>query len=196
MIAEGDDEERSPIALLLVDVINDLEFPDAPRLLRPALRMAQRLARLKTRARRAKIPVIYVNDNFGQWRSDFRRTVAHCAEEEVRGRPIAQALRPDDHDYFVLKPRHSGFYCSALDVLLQRLGAKTVIVTGLVTEICVQATAFDAYIRDYRVIVPADCTATMDPRAQRASVALMKRALHADVRTAARLDLPRLVRAG
>ena len=68
---------KSPAALILVDVINHFEFPDGQRILREALTIAPRLARLKERARKAGIPCIYVNDNFGQWRSDFRKTVAH-----------------------------------------------------------------------------------------------------------------------
>ena len=101
----GNVPESSHNALLLIDVINDLEFEGAEQLLRHALPMARRLARLKSRARRAGIPAIYVNDNFGRWQSDFRRVVAHCLEDGVRGETIVKLLEPKDDDYFVLKPK-------------------------------------------------------------------------------------------
>jgi len=101
----GNVPESSHTALLLIDVINDLEFEGAEQLLRHALPMARRLARLKSRARRAGIPAIYVNDNFGRWQSDFRRVVDHCLEDGVRGETIVKLLEPKDDDYFVLKPK-------------------------------------------------------------------------------------------
>jgi nicotinamidase-related amidase len=105
----GSAPDESDIALLLIDVINDLDFPEADQLLRYARPMARKLLRLKQRARKSGIPVIYVNDNFGRWRSDFRRQVAHCLRENSRGHEIVSLLQPDENDYFVLKPKHSGF---------------------------------------------------------------------------------------
>jgi nicotinamidase-related amidase len=144
-------------ALLLIDVINDLAFPGSESLVRQAAPMAQRLARLKRRAARAGVPVIYVNDNFGQWRSDFRRTVAHCTATTVPGRQISRRLRPTARDYFVLKPKHSGFYDTTLDTLLDSLGIRRVVVTGIAGNICVLFTANDAYMRGLRIIAPEDC---------------------------------------
>ena len=73
-------------ALLLIDVINDLAFPGSAALVAEAERMAPRLAGLKRRAAAAGVPAIYVNDNFGKWRSDFRRTIAHCTARSSPGR--------------------------------------------------------------------------------------------------------------
>ena len=98
--------------------------------------------------------MIYANDNFGRWRSDFTSQIQHCLEAHSRGRPVVELLRPDPDDYFVLKPRHSGFYCTALDALLDDLGVQTVILTGFATNICVLFTANDAYLRDLHVVVP------------------------------------------
>src|SRR3954470_11767472 len=106
----GSAPDKSETALLLIDVINDLDFPEANQLLRFARPMARKLLRLKERARKAGIPVIYVNDNFGRWQSDFRRQVRHCLREESKGHEIVSLLRPEDDDYFVLKPKHSGFF--------------------------------------------------------------------------------------
>jgi nicotinamidase-related amidase len=147
------------VALLLIDVINDFDFDRADDLLAQALPMASKIAALKRKAAHLRIPTVYVNDNFGQWKSDFRHTVKHCCAGNSRGREISRALRPEVSDYFVLKPKHSGFYATTLDVLLEYLKVDTVIITGIAANICVMFTANDAYMRDYRLCVPADCVA-------------------------------------
>ena len=119
----GNAPDKSDVAILLIDVINALEFPEGEQLLRFAVPMADRIARLKERAGRAKVPVVYVNDNFGRWRSDLNAQVEHCLRDDVRGRPVVERLRPEEDDYVVLKPKHSGFYSTTLDVLLEYLGA-------------------------------------------------------------------------
>jgi nicotinamidase-related amidase len=150
---------RSTTALLLVDVINDLDFPGSRPLIREAEAMAPRLARLAARARRAAVPVIYVNDNFGRWQSDWRKVVERCQDSASPGRRVVERLRPSPDDYFVLKPKHSGFFSTTLDLLLSYLGVRTVVLTGIATDICILFTANDAYMRDYRVVVPRDCVA-------------------------------------
>ena len=192
------------MALLMLDVINDLEFPAGDRLLRHALPMARRLARLRARARRAGIPVIYVNDNYGRWQSDFRRLTAHCRRAGVRGKPIVDLLAPAADDYFVLKPKHSGFFSTALSVLLRYLGARTLILTGMAGNICVLFTANDAYMRDFRLVVPSDCVASETADDNRRALATMRHLLRADVeaihpgeaRTPARLTDPTPRRGG
>jgi nicotinamidase-related amidase len=144
-------------ALLLIDVINDLAFANSEALVAQAEPMATRLAALKRRAAAAAIPIIYINDNFGQWRSDFRRTVAHCTAQSSPGRIVSRRLRPSSRDYFVLKPRHSGFYDTTLDTLLGALKIRRTILTGIAGNICVLFTANDAYMRGLRVYAPADC---------------------------------------
>lgn len=175
--------QQGSSALLLIDVINDLDFPQGRRLLRYALPAARRIGRLKKRAAASDIPAIYVNDNFGKWRSDFRQQVAHCLHHGTLGKQIAQLLRPDEEDYFVLKPRHSGFYSTSLEVLLGQLGVETLILTGFSTEICVIYTANDAYMRNFRIIIPRDCVAAETPEGNRRALAQMKRYLKADIRS-------------
>jgi nicotinamidase-related amidase len=184
----GNVPDSCPVALLLVDVINDLEFDSGDALLAHALPMAERVAALARRCRQAGIPVIYVNDNFGRWRSDFRTLLRRCLRTPVRGRPLARLLRPDERDYFVLKPKHSGFYSTTLDLLLQYLGATTVILTGLTGDICVLLTAHDAYMRDLRLVVPADCVASLDPTENAHALRYMARVLKADTRESSELD--------
>ena len=144
-------------ALLLIDVINDLNFAGAESLIAAAEAMAPRLAHLAKRARTSGVPIIYVNDNFGQWRSDFRQTVAHCTAAASPGRQVSRRLRPTARDYFVLKPKHSGFFDTTLDTLLNTLRIRRVVVTGIAGNICVLFTANDAYMRELRIFAPADC---------------------------------------
>ena len=191
----GNVPDASPVALVLVDVINDMEFDGAAGMLTRAVRMARAIAALKRRATEAGIPTIYVNDNFGRWRSDFHRIVAHCLEDGVRGRPVVEQLVPDETDYFVLKPKHSGFYNTTLELLLDYLRTETVILTGMATDVCVLFTAADAYMRDLRVIVPSDCTTALTPAVHRAALAQMRSVLKAQVVGSASLDLARLARA-
>ena len=165
-------------ALLLIDVINDLAFDGSSALVAQAEPMARRLARLKRRAAAAGVPTIYVNDNFGRWQSDFRRTVAHCIAPSSPGRVVSRRLRPTAHDYFVLKPKHSGFFDTTLDTLLDALHVKRVVVTGIAGNICVLFTANDAYMRDFRIFAPADCivsnTAADNDHALRQIAAVLK----------------------
>ncbi len=175
--------------MLVIDVINDLDFPGGATLLHAALRMSTHLAQLLSRARRLGVPVIYVNDNWGRWRSDVSHIVRHCQQEECRGRRLALTLAPTPRDYFVLKPKHSGFFATALDTLLTYLGADTLVLTGLTTDNCVLFTASDAYIRDFRLFVPSDCVTSIRPQEHRQALSHMRRALRVDTRRAARIDL-------
>lgn len=188
----GSVPDKSNVALLLIDVINDLEFGSGKDLLRHALPMAERLAELKKRAKESGIPVIYVNDNFGKWQSDFKKILAHCLEEDVCGRPIAELLRPDEDDYFVLKPKHSGFFSTTLDTLLNYLGVKTLILTGLTGDICVLFTAHDAYMRDFNLVIPSDCVASCDAEENTHTLEKMERLMDAEIRPSNELDLEAL----
>src|SRR5581483_5614942 len=105
----------------------------------------------------AGVPCLYINDNFGQWRSDFRQTVAHCTSQKSPGRRVSRRLRPTKNDYFVLKPKHSGFFGTTLDTLLEALGIRRVILTGIAGNICVLFTANDAYMRELSIFAPSDC---------------------------------------
>jgi nicotinamidase-related amidase len=184
----GNAPDESEIALLLIDLINDLEFEGGEELFQHALPAAKNIARLKERARQADVPVIYVNDNFGRWRSDFKRIVTHCLREQVRGRPIAELLEPDDDDYFVLKPKHSGFFSTSLDLLLEYLGVRTLVLTGIAGNNCVLFTTNDAYMRDYNLIIPADCTASIKDEGNNYALRQMQEVLKADIRPSLEVD--------
>ncbi len=190
----GNAPDKSDVALLLIEVINDLEFPEGDQLLRHALPMARQIADLKRRARQEGVPVIYVNDNFGRWRSDFNAQVDHCLTDGVRGQPIVELLRPDEDDYFVLKPKHSGFFSTTLDTLLEYLGVKTVVLTGIAANICVLFTANDAYMRDLHLAVPSDCVASNSEEESRYALDQMRKVLKADTRPSTELVFRSLAR--
>ena len=175
--------DNAETALLLIDLINDLEFDGGDKLLGNALPMASALAALKRHAKAAGIPAIYVNDNFGRWRSDFRKLVQYCLDNSVRGRPVVRQLVPEEDDYFVLKPKHSAFFQTNLEILLKYLGVTTLILTGMAGDICVLFSANDAYMRDLGIIVPPDCIASEDVERNLQALSLMQRVLKADTTT-------------
>jgi len=188
----GSAPDKSNAALLLIDVINDFDFPEGDELLELAMPVGRNIAELKQRAKAADIPVIYVNDNFGRWQSDFKKIVAHATEPTAKGKSFVEQLLPDDDDYFVLKPKHSGFYSTTLDLLLIHLNAKNLILTGIAGNNCVLVTANDAYMRDYKVFVPADCVVSNTEEENDYALKQMETVLKADTTPAKMLDLKRI----
>lgn len=154
----------SRAVLLLIDVINPMNFSGAPALLESALPAARRIQSLKERVHALGLAVIYVNDNFDCWHLGFRELVETFKAQKVPGLPLITLLEPEpDRDYYILKPSHSGFFRTGLEVLLERLKACTLILTGFAGDICVLFTANDAYMRDFRLLVPRDCIASERP---------------------------------
>jgi nicotinamidase-related amidase len=189
----GNVPDESPVALILIDVINDMEFDGGESLFRMALPAARNLARLKQRAVEAGVATIYVNDNFGKWRSDFRQQLDHVLNDGCRGEPIATMLRPEKEDYFVLKAKHSGFYDTQLDLLIEYLHVKAVVLAGFATDMCVLFTASDAYLRDLEIIVPPDCSAAATKEHHEQALAHMSRVLHVETPASAEIDFDELV---
>lgn len=183
------DSEESAVALLLIDVMNAFDFEGSQGLVAGARRAAPKLLALRERAHADGVPVIYVNDNFGQWRSDFRATVAACADSQHPGHAVARMLAPTERDYFVLKPRHSAFYCTALEVLLSQLKVRSLVIAGFATNICVFFTANDAHMRGYRVLVPSDCTASNSEQLTRQALEQMQLVAAARTEESLALDL-------
>jgi nicotinamidase-related amidase len=174
---------RSRAALLLVDVINLFDFPGGGAFAKRCVPVARRIASLRERAHRAGVPVIYVNDNFGRWRSDFKTLVSVCSQPERPGSVIAEILKPTPRDFFVLKPHLSGFHETPLQMLLQSGGVQTLIIVGFAADNCVLFTAADAHMVDYRVVVPSDCVASERDAERRRVLAKMRKLL--DAKTAA-----------
>lgn len=188
----GSAPDKSKAALLLIDVINDFDFPEGDELLRLAMPVGQNIAKLKERARAAAIPSIYVNDNFGRWQSDLKKLVDHCLRDDGRGKEFVEMLLPEDDDYFVLKPKHSGFYSTTLSLLLTHLGAENLILTGIAGNNCVLFTANDAYMRDFKLFIPADCVVSNTEEENQHALKQMETVLKADTTIAAELDLQKI----
>ena len=178
---------RSRTALLIIDMVNALDFPEGPRLLKHALPAARRIARLRRRLKAQNVPVIFVNDNFTHWREDFRQLVAICCQPDVTGAPLVQALPPEQDDYSILKPQHSAFYGTALEALLSQLDVQRVILTGIATDQCILASAVGARMRKLETLVASDGTAAVTAQRHRNALAVM-RALDVEVTTCAKIS--------
>lgn len=177
------------IALLIVDVINTFEFPEGDRLLRQAMPMARRIARLKARCVQAGVPVIYANDNYGQWRSNFAEVVAACRGPGRKGADIVDLLAPQPTDYFILKPQQSAFFRTPLADLLEKLEVGTVWLAGIAGDGCVLATAIGAKMREFDVAIPADCTASVSAMRNSRALAVLRDAMELSVRSSRSLRL-------
>ena len=170
--------------LLLVDLINPLQFDGAEHLAGPAVQAATAVAALKRDAAARGVPAIYVNDNFGRWHSDFRALLTDCRRQGGAAARLVQLLAPRADDFTVLKPRHSGFLGTPLAWLLRNMNTRRVVITGLATDLCVQFTAMDAFLRGLQLWVPADCAAAESVQRHQAALAWMARALKCETRPA------------
>jgi nicotinamidase-related amidase len=182
---------QAQTAVLLIDVLNPFDFPGGEAFARRARRTASAIAHLADRARRASIPVIYVNDNLGRWRSDMNSLLSFCSRPDRPGAAIVDALRPQDDDHLVLKSTLSGFFQTPLETMLRSGGAKTLVLAGFATDNCVLFTAADAYMRDFKLILATDCLAAQSSKEHRAAIKRMKTLLKAGAATAKDVRLRR-----
>jgi nicotinamidase-related amidase len=183
------------VAVLLVDVINDFDFPGAGPLIEAASRAASPIRALAARAREAGVPVLYVNDNFGHWRSDFRATVERCSDAGRPGAEIVRRLAPEPDDLFVLKPMHSGFFHTPLELVLRQLETRSIVLCGFATNLCVAFTAYDAHMRGLRVNVPRDTTAANSDDLRSETLALLEASINAPTPRSDEVDFERLAQA-
>lgn len=183
----GNAPDESACVLLLIDVINALDFKGNETFVEAALDTSTRIERLANKARQANVPIVYVNDNFGKWRADQRTLIEHCLDN-TPGTPMVRRLKPHESDYFVLKPKHSGFYATALDTLLLYLQARHLVIAGFTTDQCVLFTASDAFLRDYTLQVPQDGTITVVQSDHEPALQLMQKRLAVDTRVCDEID--------
>jgi nicotinamidase-related amidase len=189
-VSLADEHAAGGTALLIVDMISDWQFPDADKLLPAALAVAPPIAALKARCRAVGVPTIYANDNRGLWRSDLRDVVERSLAVDGDGAHITRALKPERDDYFVLKPKHSAFFLTPLELLLQHLKARRLILTGVASDQCIATTAVDGRMRDYEVIAPRDCIGTQTPERDARMLAHFDEALRVPTPASADLELP------
>lgn len=179
---------RAGTALLLIDLINPLDFAGGADIAPPALAAARRVARLKRALGDRGIPAIYVNDNFGHWRSDFRTLVSTCRARGGASAALVRLLTPARDDLTVLKPRHSAFHATPLAMLLAQMGTRRLVIAGLATDLCVQLSAADAYLHGHALWVPSDCSAAETPERHAQAMDWMGRALKCRTDPAVSLD--------
>jgi nicotinamidase-related amidase len=166
-------------ALIVVDMVQTYDFDDAERLVNNVERIVDPLRDLIQRAKRDADRVIYVNDNFGDWHSERQRLVETAlATEHAK---LVEAIKPDDDATFIVKARHSIFYGTPLDYMLDMEGIEQIVLTGQVTEQCILYSALDAHVRSRPTVVPRDCVAHIDDDLAKAALKMMERNMDAEV---------------
>jgi nicotinamidase-related amidase len=166
-------------ALVVIDMLTAYDFEDAETLAESAEKAVPNIAKLVERARDEDVPVIYVNDNYGDWNSSADELVERALEGE---RPdLIEPIKPPDVAKFVIKARHSAFYGTPLEYLLRTEGIDRIVMTGQATEQCILYSALDAYVREIEVAVPRDAVAHIDEELAEASLRMMETNMSADV---------------
>jgi nicotinamidase-related amidase len=183
-------------ALVLIDMVNHLDFEGASDMEAAAKKAAERILLLRDEADRLGVPTVYVNDNFGQWHSERSKLVAHATGEGRPGREMVKRIAPRDNDFFVIKPQFSGFYATNLPVLLPKLGASRLVLTGIAADICVLFTAADAHMREYELWVPRDAVAGESERRTKWALEIMLNSMNAETRGTDEFSLEEWVAAG
>ncbi|SDK23843.1 isochorismatase family cysteine hydrolase [Sediminibacillus albus] len=164
-------------AVVIIDIINTFDFPGGDELLKNTKKILPDLLKLRDNAKKNDIPIIYVNDHYGIWQSDFTKVGEYCRNE--KNKEIIDQMMPDADDYFLIKPKHSGFYGTALESLLNELGVNHIIFAGIAGDICVLFTANDAHMREYDISVPKNCTASNEQQQNDRALKLMEDKLSA-----------------
>jgi nicotinamidase-related amidase len=166
-------------ALIVIDMINPYDFPDAEKLIPSVEQTLPAMREAIDRARREEVLTVYVNDNYGQWRSNSDELVEHALDSPHRD--LVEPIAPHEDALFVIKTRHSIFYSTPLEYLLRQEDVNGVILIGQVTEQCVLYSALDAYIRHFELRVPRDAVAHIYPDLAEAALKMMERNMKADL---------------
>ena len=186
------EQAKTDTALLIIDMINELEFEHARAMTPSVEAAADVILGLRDAADIAGVPVVYVNDNYGKWHLDRTGILDHVRGKS--GAPIAERMMPRDTDYFVIKPHVSGFYATNLQALLPRIGVSRLILSGIAADICVLFTAADAHMREYKMWVPADAVASSEKEHRKWSLEIMEKSMAADTRPTHELSLDEWLR--
>ena len=166
-------------ALVVIDMLNTYDFDDADALAESAEEVVPNIAKLLARAEDEDVPIIYVNDNYGDWNSSADELVKRALEGE---RPqLIEPIKPPQDVSFVIKARHTIFYGTPLEYLLQTREIDRLVMTGQVTEQCVLYSALDAYVRHVEVAVPRDAVAHIHEDLAEAALRMMELNMGADV---------------
>jgi nicotinamidase-related amidase len=173
----------SKTALIVVDMLNRYEHEDAQPLIASVRRTLPAMRRLLERAREAETPIVYVNDNYGDWSAGR----AELSEQALDGAvpPIVEPILPEEEVAFLVKARHSVFFETQLDYMLRHQGVGRIVLIGQVTEQCILYSALDAYVRHYSIVIPRDAVAHIHEDLAEAALRMMEVNMAAEITTAA-----------
>lgn len=173
--------QTSKTALLIIDMINDFNFQHGEILAEKAKVITDHIYQLKNQCRKENIPVIYVNDHYNLWQAELEKIIHYCKND--RSESIIEKIKPTDEDFFLIKPRHSAFFGTALHTLLTNLKVNRLILTGLAGNICVLFTANDAYMREIPLLIPDNCIASVDDEDNKYAIRMMRNVMRANIFT-------------
>ncbi|BBX15792.1 isochorismatase [Mycolicibacterium duvalii] len=174
----------SNTAVLIIDMMNTYDHPDAEKLTPSVEAIVDPLAKLVADSRsRDDVDLIYVNDNYGDFSAEFSDIVRSALNGE---RPdLVEPIVPQHGCRVMTKVRHSAFYATSLAYLLNQLKPERVVLTGQVTEQCILYTALDAYVRHFPVVIPRDAVAHIDAELGDAALRMMEQNMSAELIAAA-----------
>lgn len=170
-------------ALLIIDIINDFQFKHGKTLAQKTAVISQNILNWKAYMQKNNLPIIYVNDHYQLWQADYHKIMEKCTNS--LSETIINELRPQKEDYFLIKPKHSAFFGTALPTLLSQLRVRKLILTGIAGNICVLFTANDAYMREFELIIPRDAIASTDNEDNEYAITMMQNVLKATILTTA-----------
>lgn len=168
------------IALLIIDMINDFDFNNGDMLLQHTKAIMDPIIELKGYMKEKGYPIIYINDHYMLWQADYNKIIETCKNE--RNANLIERIKPEQDEFFLIKPKHSAFYGTALNTLLHQLHVKRLILTGIAGNICVLFTANDAYMREYELWVPEDCIASASKDDNQYALTMMSHVLKASTK--------------
>ena len=172
-------ESKTKFALLIIDIINPFDFEHGRTLSTHTAKIAEPLFQLKQLCKAKNIPIIYINDHYNLWQANLETIYQKCLND--LNESILSKLKPEQEDFFLIKPKHSAFYGTALNTLLYHLGVKSLILTGIAGNICVLFSANDAYMREYTLFVPKDCIASVAEEDNQYALRMMENVLGATI---------------
>lgn len=165
--------------VVFIDLINDFNFPGGDKLLKNTKEILPNILKLKQYAVENSLPVIYVNDHYGLWQADFNKIIAKCTND--KSKEIIDQIKPNDNDYFLIKPQHSAFFQTPLQSLLTDLDRDNLILAGIAGDICILFTAKDAYMYQMNIQIPKNCMASEEKENNDYALYLMESVMKADI---------------
>lgn len=170
---------KQKTAVLFIDLINPFDFDGGTKLSQHTQTILPNLISLKNFAIRNHLPIIYINDHYGLWQANIEKIISHCKNE--RSNVIIEALKPNKHDYFLIKPMHSAFFQTPLKSLLAELTCTNLMIAGIAGDICILFTVIDAYMYHFNMHVPRNCIASEEKESNNDTLLLMKTVMKATI---------------